>query len=46
MRSKWSEDEDDTVKISTGNVNSDKKDSKTDTQEFPYPNAVEPKDGY
>lgn len=43
MRSKWSEDEEDKVKISAGN--GAKKRSDSNTQEFPYPNAVEPKDG-
>ena len=45
MRSKWSEDEEDKVKISAGNGASAKKRSDSNTQEFPYPNAVDPKDG-
>ena len=43
MRSKWSEDEEDKVKISAGNAT--KRAPKNDMQEFPYPNAVEPKEG-
>ena len=52
MRSKWSEDEDDTVKISTDTVKVSidndkavKSVPKVENQDFPYPNAVDSKDG-
>ena len=49
MRSKWSEDEEDNVKITTGKDNENGKapgkNIKSDSQDFPYPNAVDSKDG-
>ena len=45
MRSKWSEDEDDAVKISASNENNKVPGKTKNSQDFPYPNAVDSKEG-